>query len=151
MLLVKTSNMTVFPRSWEMYILVSIEISCYLQNQIKIHNTHFIPFPVWLILLVFFLFPGDKEKSMEQEGEEEMKMVLNCPPIHPLPEEIKKKKVGSDSNIMSLKTPGRYLADFIFYLKLHLNARGTNTESFSQYRHVFTVGQYCTLPFKMTC
>lgn len=28
---------------------------------------------------------------MEQEGEEEMKMVLNCPPILPLPEEIKKK------------------------------------------------------------
>ena len=75
-----------------MYTLVSIEISCYLKHQIKIHNTHFIPFPVWLILLVFFLFPGDKERSMEaeQEGEEEMKMVLNCPPIHPLPEETKK-------------------------------------------------------------
>ena len=32
--------------------------------------------------------------EVEQEGKEEMKMVLNCPPIHPLPEEI--KKVGSD-------------------------------------------------------
>lgn len=58
----------------------------------KIHNTHCTTFPVWLILLAFFLFPGDKERPMEveQEGKEEMKMVLNCPPIHPLPEEIKK-------------------------------------------------------------
>lgn len=47
----------------------------------------------------------------EQEGEKEMKMVLRCPPIYPLPEEI--KQVGSES-IMFLKTPGRYLADFVF-------------------------------------
>lgn len=48
----------------------------------------------------------------EQEGEKEVKMVLHCPPIYPLPEEI--KKVGSDSEIMFLRTPGRYLADFLF-------------------------------------
>ncbi|XP_031717070.1 trichohyalin isoform X2 [Anarrhichthys ocellatus] len=35
---------------------------------------------------------GDEERSMEaeQEGEKEMKMVRQCPPIYPLPEEIKK-------------------------------------------------------------
>ncbi|XP_029303113.1 trichohyalin isoform X2 [Cottoperca gobio] len=35
---------------------------------------------------------GDEERSVEaeQEGEKEMKMVLHCPPIYPLPEEIKK-------------------------------------------------------------
>uniref|UniRef100_UPI0037E9B909 trichohyalin n=1 Tax=Semicossyphus pulcher TaxID=241346 RepID=UPI0037E9B909 len=35
---------------------------------------------------------GDKDRSMEaeQEGETEMKMVLHCPPIYPLPEAIKK-------------------------------------------------------------
>ncbi|XP_051252822.1 protein LEKR1 isoform X2 [Dicentrarchus labrax] len=35
---------------------------------------------------------GDKDRSMEaeQEGEKEMKMVLHCPLIYPLPEEIEK-------------------------------------------------------------
>ncbi|XP_059188137.1 protein LEKR1 [Centropristis striata] len=35
---------------------------------------------------------GDEERSMEaeKEGETEMKIVLHCPPIYPLPEEIKK-------------------------------------------------------------
>ncbi|KAG8002129.1 Leucine-glutamate-and lysine-rich protein 1, partial [Nibea albiflora] len=35
---------------------------------------------------------GDQDRCMEaeQQGETEMKMVLHCPPIHPLPEEIKK-------------------------------------------------------------
>ncbi|XP_029303116.1 stress response protein nst1 isoform X4 [Cottoperca gobio] len=54
-------------------------------------HTHCIPCSVYLILMVF-LFPGDEERSVEaeQEGEKEMKMVLHCPPIYPLPEEIKK-------------------------------------------------------------
>lgn len=47
----------------------------------------------------------------EQETEKEMKMVLHCPPIYPLPEEI--KKVGSDSEIMLLKTQDRFLANNI--------------------------------------
>lgn len=46
----------------------------------------------------------------EQETEKEMKVVLHCPPVYPLPEEI--EKVGSDLEIMLLKTQGRYLADF---------------------------------------
>lgn len=46
----------------------------------------------------------------EQEWEKEMKIVLHCPPIYPLPEEI--KKVGNDSKILFLKTPGSYLDDF---------------------------------------
>lgn len=39
----------------------------------------------------------------EQEWEKEMKIVLHCPPIYPLPEEI--KKVGNDSKITFLKNP----------------------------------------------
>lgn len=66
--------------------------------------------------------------EVAQEGEKEMKMVLHCPLIYPLPEEI--KKVGSDSEIMFLKSPGRYLPD-CFYLKLYPNTRGTNMKSFS--------------------
>ncbi|KAI9518151.1 hypothetical protein NQZ68_039802 [Dissostichus eleginoides] len=33
---------------------------------------------------------GDEERSTEAEGEEEVKLVLHCPPIYPLPEGIKK-------------------------------------------------------------
>nr|XP_020456028.1 leucine-, glutamate- and lysine-rich protein 1 isoform X2 [Monopterus albus] len=33
---------------------------------------------------------GDKDRSMGEEQEEEMNMVLHCPPVYPLPEEIKK-------------------------------------------------------------
>lgn len=51
-----------------------------------------------------FLFAGDKESSMEAEHEKEkdvdMKMDLHCPPVYPLPEEI--KKVSEDSKIMIL-------------------------------------------------
>lgn len=48
---------------------------------------------------------------MEAEREKETMTVHRCPPIHPLPEEI--KKVGGDSKTMLLKRLGRYLADFV--------------------------------------
>lgn len=46
----------------------------------------------------------------EREWEKEMNIVLHCPPIYPLPEEI--KRVGNHSKIMFLKTPSSYLDDF---------------------------------------
>lgn len=48
--------------------------------------------------------------EVEQEWEKEMKIVLHCPPIYPLPEDI--KKVGNDSKIPFLKTPGRSLGNY---------------------------------------
>lgn len=58
-----------------------------------------------IAISTLLLFPGDEERSTEAEqqgGEEEVKLVLHCPPIYPLPEGI--KKVGSDSEIIFLKT-----------------------------------------------
>ena len=91
-------------------------------------------------------------EAEQEEEEKEMKMVLHCPPIYPLPEEI--KKVGSDSEIISLKTPGRYLSDFFFeVVSEHHDSllRGTYMKSFSAHTCIQIGTRLYMLPFKAAC
>lgn len=52
----------------------------------------------------------------KQEEEKEMQMALHCPPVYPLPEDI--KKVGSNSKNMFLASE-----TFWFWIQLYVNTK----------------------------